>query len=171
MRCVPLCMVIPFPLVICLSVQHLTHGIVGLLLIQIDRMNGDHMLYHTITMMNGLVVYLQDIGRIRFPGLRRRVVPRAIEIVRLIGTDRCIFLLCYIGRVNMQDQFERRVATILCEGVFLCRVDRTCHLFALLSCRNSLLIVNTIEQGVLPCEGIVVTNRRVGYFLLRTTDT
>ena len=51
-------MVIPFPLVICLSVQHLTYGIVGLLLIQIDRMNGDNMLYHRVTMMNGLVVNL-----------------------------------------------------------------------------------------------------------------
>ena len=67
-------------------------------------MNGHHMLHHTVAMMNGLVVNLQGICRVRFPRIKRRVVPGAVEIVRFIGTNSGIFLFCYIGRPDGQSE-------------------------------------------------------------------
>ena len=76
----------------------------------IDGIDGDVMKHHTVAFVNRLDGVAQLVGLTRCPWVLGGVVLLAVEGINLIGADEGIFLLRYIGGVEIDMQREDGVA-------------------------------------------------------------
>ena len=145
------------PYVVCFAFEHLTNGIVHLALIGIDGIDSDVMKHHTVAFVNRLDGVAQLVGLTGRPWVLGGIVLLAVEGINLIGADEGIFLLRYIGGVEIDMQREDGV-TIELRLEFPTGVDRGGDEAALTVLGYRTGVVLTVEKSVLPRYSPVVAH-------------